>query len=60
MIPEASVTAWSRTAPWPTTAQVEQDLVLSRLIVEISNDDYLGGELVFRVLHQRTPYPRQP
>lgn len=28
--------------------QIEQDLLLSRLIVEIANIDYLGGELVFR------------
>jgi predicted nucleotidyltransferase component of viral defense system len=28
--------------------QIEQDLLLSRLIVEIANDDYLGQELVFR------------
>ena len=28
--------------------QIEQDLLLSRLIVEIANDDYLGDELVFR------------
>jgi len=34
--------------PWPTVEQVEQDLVLSRLIVEIANDGYLGNELVFR------------
>jgi predicted nucleotidyltransferase component of viral defense system len=33
---------------WPREEQVEQDLLLSRLIVEIANDDYLGGELVFR------------
>ena len=28
--------------------QVEQDLLLSRLIVEIGNDALLGGELIFR------------
>ena len=26
MIPRAHVTAWRRDAPWPTDAQVEQDL----------------------------------
>ena len=31
-----------------TGDQVEQDLLLSRLIVEIANDEYLGDELVFR------------
>ena len=27
MIPRAHVTAWRATAPWPTDAQIEQDLV---------------------------------
>jgi predicted nucleotidyltransferase component of viral defense system len=34
--------------PWPTVEQIEQDLLLSRLIVEIASDEYLGDELVFR------------
>ncbi len=48
MIPAADIVAWSRIVAWPTGDQVEQDLLLSRLIVEIANDEYLGGELVFR------------
>lgn len=48
MIPEAHITAWAQQAPWPTRDQVEQDLILSRLIVEIANHDLLGDELVFR------------
>ena len=48
MIPQAAITEWGRNIPWPTVEQVEQDLLLSRLIVEIANDDYLGDELVFR------------
>jgi len=48
VIPRAAITAWGRTVPWPTVEQVEQDLLLSRLIVEIANDEYLGNELVFR------------
>jgi len=48
VIPQAAITEWGRTVPWPTVEQIEQDLVLSRLIVEIANDDYLGDELVFR------------
>lgn len=48
MIPEAAVTHWAAGAPWPTRTQVEQDLLLSRLICEIANDPYLGEELVFR------------
>jgi len=48
VIPQAAITEWGRTVPWPTVEQIEQDLLLSRLIVEIANDDYLGDELVFR------------
>ncbi|CAN5474868.1 hypothetical protein BH23ACT9_BH23ACT9_02170 [soil metagenome] len=48
MIPSRLITAWSRFAPWLTDEQVEQDLVLSRLIVEIANHPLLGEELVFR------------
>lgn len=48
MIPAAYVTDWERRAPWPTREQIEQDLLLSRLIVEIANDEHLGDELVFR------------
>ncbi len=48
MIPVAHITAWSRVAPWPTDDQIEQDLVLSRLIAEIANHSDLGDELVFR------------
>ena len=48
MIPRAAITEWGRGVPWPTVEQVEQDLLLTRLIVEIANDDYLGAELVFR------------
>jgi hypothetical protein len=61
VIPAPAVTAWSLTAPWPTRAQVEQDLLPSRLIIEVANHPYLGGELVFRggtclhKLHLDTP-----
>lgn len=48
MIPARHIRAWSRVAPWLTDEQVEQDLVLSRLIIEITNHPVLGEELVFR------------
>jgi predicted nucleotidyltransferase component of viral defense system len=48
VIPQPAINAWSRKFSWPTLDQVEQDLLLARLIVEIANDDYLGGEFVFR------------
>ncbi len=48
MIPQASITAWRSQAPWPTDVQVEQDLVLSRMMIEIANDAVLGPELAMR------------
>ncbi len=48
MIPKAHITHWAAGAPWPSELQVEQDLILSRLIIEISNHDLLGAELAFR------------
>ena len=61
MISAAHITRWAKNAPWPTREQVEQDLVLSRLIVEIARHPLLGDELVFRggtclhKLHLTTP-----
>ena len=63
MIPAAFVTAWSTRAPWPSPAQVEQDLLLSRVLIEIYQDDFLRDELVFRggtCLHKlHLPTPRR-
>jgi predicted nucleotidyltransferase component of viral defense system len=48
MISRAHITAWRATAPWSTDAQVEQDLVLSRALVEIFSDPLLSSQLAFR------------
>lgn len=48
MIPRATITAWSQSAPWPTQDQIEQDLLLSRVLIEIYQDPELADELVFR------------
>jgi len=55
VIPRAAITEWSRRAPWPADDQVEQDLVLSRLIVEIANHPLLGHELALRCLAMPSP-----
>ena len=34
MIPRANIVAWRKAAPWADDAQVEQDLALSRAVVE--------------------------
>lgn len=63
MIPVDFITEWRAQAPWPQAAQVEQDLVLSRALVEIFQDEniaeavaFRGGTALFK-LHL-TPAPR--
>jgi len=48
VIARAYLNEWTSRAPWPAQVQIEQDLVLSRLIVEIAGHDLLGAELAFR------------
>jgi predicted nucleotidyltransferase component of viral defense system len=48
MIPRDFITAWTAKAPWRLDAQVEQDLVISRAIVELYSVPELAGSLVFR------------
>ncbi len=48
MIPRAYITEWQARVPWPQSFQIEQDLILSRLMIEIANDGLLGNELVMR------------
>jgi hypothetical protein len=52
VIPRAYITHWSTGAPWPCAQQVEQDLILSQLIVEIANRELQvpPGEAVIDVL----------
>ena len=48
MIARTHLDHWRGAVPWLSDQQIEQDLVLARLIVEIANHPLLGGELVFR------------
>lgn len=48
MIPETYVIDWRRFAPWKSDVQVEQDLILSRILVEIFSDQVISDNLVFR------------
>lgn len=48
MIPSQNIVAWSQSAPWAEQRQVEQDLIISRALVEIFNDAFLSDELRFR------------
>jgi predicted nucleotidyltransferase component of viral defense system len=47
MIPEIYINSWKQQHPW-RQAQAEQDLVLSRAIIELFSDDMLRKSLVFR------------
>ncbi len=48
MIPKAHITAWRTRAPWLGDAQVEQDLIISRAIVELFRVPEIASSLVFR------------
>lgn len=48
MIPEAAITHWRNVVPWPQDAQVEQDLILSRALIEIYQEPALSRELLLR------------
>ena len=48
MIPQRYIEEWKENAPWPSYAQIEQDLVIARTLVEIFSDDFLKKSLAFR------------
>ena len=48
MIPGAMLLEWRHDHPWPDMAQVEQDLILSRALVEIFQNPILAEHLAFR------------
>jgi predicted nucleotidyltransferase component of viral defense system len=48
LIPRANITAWRGQAPWPTDAQVEQDLVISRALVELFSREGVVTAFAFR------------
>lgn len=48
MIPAANIIEWRKFSPWHSNAQVEQDLILSRVLVDIFNNPLLSENLLFR------------
>ncbi|HEX5168691.1 MAG TPA: nucleotidyl transferase AbiEii/AbiGii toxin family protein [Cyclobacteriaceae bacterium] len=48
MIPIKHIQEWSHFAPWQDNYQIEQDLVISRVLVEIFADPFLKERLAFR------------
>jgi len=61
MIPRAFITEWTQYSPWKSNEQVEQDLVICRVLVEIFSDAFLSKELAFRggtALHKLYLHPQ--
>lgn len=48
MIQRAFLAAWRARAPWSTDAQVEQDLVVTRALVELFGDPVVQSSVAFR------------
>jgi predicted nucleotidyltransferase component of viral defense system len=48
MIPQRYIEEWRATAPWVMDAQVEQDLVITRAVIEMYSDELLKKSLSFR------------
>lgn len=48
MIPRDYITEWREQAPWVEDAQVEQDLVISRALIDIFSNETLHNALAFR------------
>ena len=48
MIPRADIIAWRSRVTWKSDAQIEQDLILSRALVELFSEKFLTMKLAFR------------
>ncbi|WP_186398838.1 nucleotidyl transferase AbiEii/AbiGii toxin family protein [Stappia sp. P2PMeth1] len=48
MIPKMHITAWAKHAPWTEQRQVEQDLIISRAIIDLFSHPFPANELRFR------------
>lgn len=48
MIPFAYINEWREAAPWDAQVMVEQDLIISRIVVELFSDPVLRDTLIFR------------
>jgi predicted nucleotidyltransferase component of viral defense system len=48
MIANAYLNEWRQTVPWSDNKMVEQDLIISRLLVELFNHPKISDSLAFR------------
>jgi predicted nucleotidyltransferase component of viral defense system len=63
MIPKPDIARWRENAPWKNFEQIEQDLLISRVLVELFSDEFIYEHLAFRggtALHKLflNPAPR--
>ena len=63
MINRNAIDEWNEFLPWQDKAMVEQDLIISRALVDIFSDEFLASQLAFRggtALHKLylSPQPR--
>ena len=45
MIPRSAITHWNKQVPWEDIANVEQDLIITRVLTDIFSDEFLASEL---------------
>jgi hypothetical protein len=60
VIPRDFITEWRNVAPWPSDEQVEQDLIISRTVVEMFNVKEIAKHLAWRggtALHKLYLHP---
>lgn len=60
MIAKPYIAKWQEHTPWKEFAQVEQDLIINRVLVEIFSDEFLREHLAFRggtALHKLYLHP---
>ena len=48
MIPRHAILDWQKVTPWPSYSQIEQDLLLSRALIELYSNDIIVNHLAFR------------
>lgn len=48
MLKEIYIKEWGQVAPWQSQSMIEQDLILSRSLVELYNNEKIRESLVFR------------
>jgi hypothetical protein len=42
MIPSMNIIAWANVAPWAEQRQIEQDLMISRALIELFSDQFIA------------------